>query len=122
MLSNRKLARTISDLGFYEFRRQLEYKSARRGGKVVIIDRWFPSSKKCSVCGSVNKDLKLSDRSWECSACESLHDRDVNAAINILDNAVSLTVSACGEESSGSVCIDGVKRSSMKQELNAIAT
>ena len=122
MLSNSKLARTISDLGFYEFRRQLEYKSARRGGKVVIIDRWFPSSKKCSVCGSVNKDLKLSDRSWECSACESLHDRDVNAAINILDNAVSLTVSACGEESSGSVCIDGVKRSSMKQELNAIAT
>ena len=87
----------------------------------MIIDRWHPSSKKCSICGSVSKDLRLSDRSWECYACESPHEGDINVAINILDSAVSLTVSACGEESSGLVHGDRVKASLTKQELNIIA-
>ena len=94
MLANSKLARAISALGFYEFRCHLEYKFARPGGKDVIVDHRFPSSKRCSICGSINKDLRFSGRNWECGTCESLHDRDFNAAINILDHVASGTVSS----------------------------
>ena len=66
MMSNHCLARAIADLGFYEFGRQLEYKGKHRGVEVVIINRWFPSSKKCSACKKVNKDLQLSEGTWEC--------------------------------------------------------
>ena len=83
MLRNRKLARHISDAGFGELRRQLEYKAAWYGTEVVIADRWFPSSKTCSGCGVVKGDLALADRVYECGSCGLVIDRDLNAAINL---------------------------------------
>jgi putative transposase len=83
MMANGKLARTISDLGLYELRRQLEYKSKLKGNKLNFADRWFPSSKTCSCCGNVKSDLKLSDRTYNCEACGLSIDRDYNASINL---------------------------------------
>jgi putative transposase len=83
MLRNRKLARHISDASFGELRRQLEYKSAWYGTELVVADRWYPSSKTCSGCGTVATDLTLADRVYECAACGLVLDRDLNAAINL---------------------------------------
>lgn len=83
MLKNRRLARSIADMSFFEFRRQLEYKAERRGGRVVVADRWFPSSKTCSECGAVQDKMPLSVRQWICPDCGTIHDRDVNAARNL---------------------------------------
>lgn len=110
MVKNHKLARAIMDMSFFELRRQLEYKSKITGSTVVIADRFFPSSKLCSVCGEKYNDLTLSMREWECPVCHTNHDRDINAAKNLKNLAVSYTVSACGE------FLETV--SSMKQELN----
>ena len=96
MLGNRRLARAIADMGFYELRRQLEYKAAWRGGQVVLVDRWYPSSKLCSCCGYRLEKLGLDVRHWTCPGCGTFHDRDVNAAINLRNMAVSSTASACG--------------------------
>ena len=82
MMSNSKLARSIADIGFYEFRRQLEYKMSWKGGKVLVHDRFFPSSKKCSQCHAIKKELSLSDRIFECE-CGLILSRDVNASINL---------------------------------------
>jgi len=94
MLRNRHLARSISDCGWGEFRRQLEYKCQRYGRRLVVIDRWFPSSKTCSACGYLFAELSLSTRQWTCPSCRARHDRDLNAAKNIL--AAGLAVTACG--------------------------
>jgi putative transposase len=95
MLKNHKLAKAISDVGWSEFIRQLEYKATWYGRTFVEIDRWYPSSKTCSACGEVRETLTLDIREWVCVACGVCHDRDINAAQNIL--AVGLTVvSACG--------------------------
>ena len=83
MLKNGKLAKAIADMGFSEFRRQLEYKCKLYGSKLIIADRWFPSSKTCSNCGWHNSDLKLSDRWFLCVECGSFFERDWNAAINL---------------------------------------
>jgi putative transposase len=83
MLANARLARAIADVGFYEFRRQLTYKSGRYGTQIVLADRWYPSSKLCSGCGTRNAELALGDRAWTCAGCGARHDRDVNAAINL---------------------------------------
>jgi len=83
MLQLRSLARQVSDASFGEFRRQLEYKCAWYGTELVIADRWFPSSKTCSGCGTVKADLTLSDRVYECGRCGLVLDRDVNAAVNL---------------------------------------
>ena len=83
MLKNGKLAKAISDMGFYEFRRQLEYKCQLYGSELMIADRWFPSSKTCSSCGNHNPNLKLSDRLYVCRSCGVSLDRDWNAAINL---------------------------------------
>jgi len=83
MLANGRLARAISDVGFYEMRRQLTYKAKRYGTKLVFADRWYPSSKLCSACGARYADLTLSERTWTCAACGTQHDRDVNAAVNL---------------------------------------
>ena len=72
-------------LSLYEFKRQLEYKCKWYGRDLVMIDRWFPSSKLCSQCGYKYKDLKLDEREWTCSECHTKHDRDFNAATNILN-------------------------------------
>jgi putative transposase len=83
MLANVRLARAIADVGFYVFRRQLQYKAQRYGTRLVLADRWYPSSKLCSSCGVRYGELKLSERSWTCMRCGQHHDRDVNAAINL---------------------------------------
>ena len=83
MLKNHKLARAIADMGFGEFRRQLEYKAAQRGKTVIVVDRWYPSSKICSTCGAKVAKMPLDIREWTCSACHTHHDRDINAAINL---------------------------------------
>jgi putative transposase len=83
MVLNHKLARAISDQGFGEIRRQLEYKVEPAGGKVVVADRWYPSSKTCSLCGHKLEALPLSVRTWTCPGCGTVHDRDQNAAQNL---------------------------------------
>lgn len=90
MLSNRKLAKAIQDMGFYEFRRQLEYKTKLYGSRLVVIDRWFPSSKTCSNCGCIKESLSLSERVFNCDDCGFSIDRDDNASINIELAAVAL--------------------------------
>ena len=81
--------------------KQLEYKAALRGGVVIVADRWFASSKTCSGCGLRLNRLPLAVRTWTCSGGGMAHDRDVNAALNLKNYAVSSTVSACGGEGSG---------------------
>ncbi len=94
MLRNRHLARAIADCGWGEFRRQLEYKCQRYGRDLIVIERWYPSSKTCSECGYLLAELALSMRHWRCPSCGTRHDRDTNAAKNIL--AAGLAVAACG--------------------------
>lgn len=94
MVKNRKLARAISDAGWGELVRQLTYKCQWYGRILVKIDRWFPSSKRCGSCGHIVEKLPLSIREWTCAICTTTHDRDTNAAQNIL--AVGLTVAVCG--------------------------
>ena len=118
MLSNRHLARAIADMGFYELRRQLEYKAAWRGGQVVLIDRWFPSSKLCSGCGYQLDGLGLEVRHWTCPGCGAYHDRDVNAATNLRNMAVSSIATACGGEGAGPAHERKVKPAPTKQESN----
>jgi putative transposase len=118
MMRNRHLARAIADMGFYELRRQLGYKAAWRGGQVVLVDRWFPSSKLCSGCGYRLDELGLDVRHWTCPGCGAYHERDVNAAINLEKMAVSSTASACGGEGAGPARERGVKPAPMKQESN----
>ena len=96
MIRNRRLARAISDCGWGELRRQLEYKTARAGRCLVVIDRWYPSSKTCSACGYLLAELSLGTRRWTCPGCGTWHDRDINAAKNIL--AAGLAVAACGAD------------------------
>lgn len=90
MLQNSQLSLAISDMGFYEFRRQLEYKCKLYGSKLIIADRFFASSKTCSNCNWYNKDLKLSDRKFICTSCNSSIDRDWNASINLSKYVESL--------------------------------
>ena len=83
MVKNHRLAKAVSDAAFGEFRRQLEYKTARTGATLHVVDRWYPSSKTCSACGAVKAKLSLSERVYRCDACGLSIDRDLNAAINI---------------------------------------
>ena len=84
MMANHKLAGAISDLGFYEFKRQLDYKCKMYGANLVLVDQWFPSTKTCSNCGT-KKDMPLSVRTFDCPACGISLDRDLNASLNILN-------------------------------------
>ena len=95
MVKNHSLAKAISDVGWSEFVRQLEYKAEWYGRTLVKIDKWYPSSKRCFDCGHILDSLTLDVRAWTCPECGVHHDRDINAAKNIL--AVGLTVAACGE-------------------------
>ena len=83
MVKNHCLAKAVSDAAFGEFRRQLEYKTARTGAALHVVDRWYPSSKTCSKCGAVKAKLSLSERVYRCDACGLSIDRDLNAAVNI---------------------------------------
>lgn len=93
MVKNRRLARAISDAAWHQFRKMLEYKARWYGRNVVAVDRWFPSSKLCSNCGVLKDSMPLKIRTWQCG-CGTYHDRDVNAARNIL--AAGLAVTVCG--------------------------
>jgi putative transposase len=123
MLKNHPLAQAIADVGFAEFRRQLEYKAAWYGCRVIVADRWFASSRTCSCCGWVDESLMLSDRTFICRnpdwpACGLIMDRDLNAAINLAQLADSSAdrISACGEGSAGLGGNTQVKLPSLKQE------
>ncbi|MDA8361963.1 MAG: RNA-guided endonuclease TnpB family protein [Gammaproteobacteria bacterium] len=116
MARNRRLARSIMDASFFEFRRQLDYKARFYGATVVVADRFFPSSKTCSCCGSVKAELALSQRTYTCDDCGYEAGRDHNAARNLERLAASFAVSACGEERSGAERKPRVKRASKKQE------
>lgn len=120
MLRNRKLSRSISDMGFYEFRRQIEYKAAMRSKSVVVADRWFASSKTCSnsKCGYKLEKLPLSVREWTCPKCLTRHERDVNAAVTLENLAVSSTASACGASSVGVMALAIARYGVVKQESN----
>lgn len=85
MMKNHNLAKSIQELSLYRFKEMLRYKAEWHGNHIVEIDRFYPSSKLCSNCGHKNTELKLSDREWTCSSCGTKHNRDFNAAINILN-------------------------------------
>ncbi|MEV0691102.1 RNA-guided endonuclease TnpB family protein [Streptomyces sp. NPDC050388] len=94
LVRNHALARAISDAGWSEFRSMLEYKAAWYGREVIAVDRFFPSSRLCSACGTLRERVPLHVRTWTCDGCGTTHDRDVNAAENLL--AAGLAVSVCG--------------------------
>jgi putative transposase len=121
MLKNHHLAQSIADAGFYEFKRQLLYKAEWYGARVVLASRWEPSSKTCSGCGWVDEDLTLADRSFHCSQCGLVLDRDLNAALNLERLAASSadTVNACEGASAGAKRKPRVKLALVKQEPNA---
>lgn len=116
MVGNRSLARAISDTGWGTFRSMLAYKAHTWGTHLIVIDRWYPSSKTCSDCQYLLSELKLSTRYWTCPGCGTRHDRDINAAKNIL--AAGLAVAACG----GDVRHTGAARvlSPTKQETRPV--
>jgi len=105
MMQNRKLARSIADVGMYEFRRQLTYKMAWKEGELVVADRWFASSKLCSKCGAKHANLQLSDRLYHCMSCGMKKDRDENASVNLenykeLNTGRSPEINAVGDDGS----------------------
>ncbi|AUA09301.1 IS200/IS605 family element transposase accessory protein TnpB [Streptomyces sp. SID8361] len=117
LLKNGKLARAISDASWTELRSMLEYKCAWYGRELVTVDRWFPSSKLCGACGTVREKLPLNVREWTCD-CGAVHDRDVNAARNIL--AAGLAASACGDGVRPQRESSRTGQSSVKQETQRV--
>ena len=118
MVLNRHLARVILDCGWGEFRRQLEYKCQWYGRRLVVIDRWYPSSRICSACGHRLAELSLSARQWSCPSCGARHDRDVNAAKNILAAGRAVAWGSPGDACGAEVRHSGSSRvrSAVKQE------
>jgi putative transposase len=122
MVRNRHLARAISDCGWGEFRRQLAYKCERYGRRLVVIDRWYPSSKTCSACGHLLAELSLSARHWTCPTCRARHDRDVNAAKSILAAGLAVARGSPGDACGADVRHSGSSRvrSAVKQEPSPV--
>ena len=117
MLANHCLAQAVSDASFFEVKRQLLYKAEQYGGYVQLVNRWYASSKTCSSCDWMNKDLTLAERVFICPDCGLVIDRDLNAAINIRKEALRLITDvpvvasserkiACGAGSAGSRCVE----------------
>jgi putative transposase len=114
MIANHKLSAAISDLGFYEFRRQLVYKQARYGTHVELVDRWYPSSKTCSHCGHI-QSMPLNERVFDCQRCGFRIDRDLNASIN-LENALENKVGRASSELNACEEVDAdIRRRSRKR-------
>ena len=108
MVKNHSLARSVSDASLGEFRRQLEYKTMRTGAVLRVVDRWYPSSKTCSNCGTVKAKLSLSERVYQCDVCGLSMDRDLNAAINIkVAGSAPETLNACGGDVRRSDIVSG---------------
>ncbi|MEV5539781.1 RNA-guided endonuclease TnpB family protein [Saccharopolyspora shandongensis] len=116
MVRNRNLSRAISDASWSELRSMLEYKCAWYGRDLIAIDRWFPSSKTCSACGKLTESMPLQVREWTCNDCGARHDRDINAARNIV--AAGLAVSACGAGVRPQRETSRTGRPAVKQELS----
>jgi len=116
MMKNRRLARAIADVGFYEFRRQMEYKCLWYGSKLDIAPRTFPSSKRCSNCGHKKKELSLSEREYECEECGLRIERDLNAALNLVTVSLPETLTACGEDVRRGKSTGFAMQTSVKQE------
>ncbi|TRU82769.1 MAG: transposase [Microcystis novacekii Mn_MB_F_20050700_S1] len=114
MMANHKLAKAVQDMGFYQFRRQLDYKTQLYGAELILADRWFPSSKTCSNCGYKKESLSLTERVFECEQCSFVCDRDLNASLNLASLAVSSTVSAWG--------VNSADTTTVKQEVNIKST
>jgi putative transposase len=108
MLANERLARAISDVGFGMVRAQLEYKARRYGTRLAVADRWYPSSRLCSVCGWKNEALTLTDREWTCPECDAHHDRDHNAALNLKRLATVTALPVASPSSDGGTALEGV--------------
>jgi putative transposase len=115
MVRNRRLARAISDCGWGTLRQMLEYKAAGYGRHLILIDRWYPSSKTCSACGYLLAALSLDTRHWTCPSCGTRHDRDTNAAKNIL--AAGLAVAG---ETPGHACGADVRHSGSSRVQSAV--
>jgi putative transposase len=117
MLANEKLARAISDVGFGMLRSQVEYKAKRYGTRLVIADRWYPSSRLCSMCGWKNEALTLSDRTWVCAQCGAHHDRDLNAARNLKRLATETALPVASPTSNGGAAAGTVPAAAGKVTL-----
>ncbi|WP_245564151.1 RNA-guided endonuclease InsQ/TnpB family protein [Nocardia testacea] len=117
------LNRAVRDAALGEFRRQLQYKAARAGKRVVVIDRWYPSSKTCSNCGHLLSSLTLSVRYWACPDCGTRHDRDINAAKNILAAGRAVAGETPGDACGADVNPQGAspRLSATKQELSGVS-
>ncbi|MEL7571230.1 MAG: transposase [Eubacteriaceae bacterium] len=89
MMKNKHLSKSIQQQGFYEFSKLIQYKSEKQGTEFVVADKWYPSSKTCSVCGHVKTKLSLSEREFKCECCGTVIDRDKNASINLSRYKVS---------------------------------
>jgi len=121
MLRNHCLARHIADAAWGRFVALLQYKCDWYGKVLVKIDRFHPSSRKCHFCGWIKHDLKLSDREWTCESCGAVHDRDINAAINILEEGLRIISSGTGEYTDGDLKnASKRKRKSVKSEAQLI--
>ncbi|MEV6346757.1 zinc ribbon domain-containing protein [Actinoplanes sp. NPDC051851] len=118
---NKTLAKAISDASWAELRSLLECKAARAGRHLIVIDRWYPSSKTCSTCGYLLPKLGLGTRHWTCPACRTRHDRDINAAKNILAAGRAVAGEPSGDACGADVRQQGktLLQSAMKQETPA---
>jgi len=118
MVRNRSLAKSITDCGWGTFRQMLEYKAAKAGRHLTVVDRWYPSSKTCSVCGHLLASLSLSTRTWQCPSCGTRHDRDINAAKSILAAGLAVAGGNPGDACGAVVRRHGTPRprSAVKQE------
>jgi putative transposase len=123
MIRNRTLAKAISDCGWGTFRVMLEYQAARCGRRVIIVDRWYPSSKTCSACGYLLAELSLGTRAWQCPSCGTRHDRDINAAKNILAAGRAVAGNIPGHACGADVRHPGSSRvrSAVKQEPQGVS-
>jgi putative transposase len=128
MLKNHCLAKSVADASMSRFRQFLTYKAWEAGVKLVVVSRWYPSSKRCSKCGWIKKDLTLKDRVWTCDACGAEHDRDFNAATNILNEGLQQSTvgttgtHACGPASAGDLVPTKSRQVGLKQEKELAVT
>ncbi len=120
MIQHPHLARHIADAGWGEFRRQIEYKAKWYGRTLIVVDKWFPSSKGCSQCGHVLEELRLDQREWTCPKCGTVHDRDINAARNIVVAAMQrLAPGEPGDLRADGAVVDAPREARTGQRMSA---